>query len=55
VASNVEVIQAQTAVASASEQYISTLYAHNLAKIALAAALGVAEESAAALIGGSTP
>jgi outer membrane protein TolC len=53
VASNVEVIQAQDAVASASEQYISILYAHNLAKIALASALGVVDESAAAFIGGS--
>ena len=52
VASNVEVIQAQDAVASATEQYISSLYAHNLAKIVLAAARGVAEEFAA-FIGGS--
>jgi outer membrane protein TolC len=55
VASNIEVIQAQDAVASASEQYISILYAHNLAKIALATALGVVDESAAAFIGGSIP
>jgi outer membrane protein TolC len=53
VASNVEVIQAQEAVASATDQYIASLYAHNLAKIALAAGLGVAEESAAAFIRGS--
>ena len=52
VASNVEVIQAQDAVASATEQYISSLYAHNLAKIALAAARGAAEELVAS-IGGS--
>ena len=55
VASNVEVIQAQDAVASAAEQYISSLYAHNLAKIALAAARGDAEELAAAFVGGSRP
>jgi outer membrane protein TolC len=55
VVSNIEVAQSQDAVASASEQQISSLYAHNLAKIALAAALGVAEESAATFIGGSIP
>jgi outer membrane protein TolC len=54
VASNVEVIQAQDAVASATEQYISSLYAHNLAKIALAASRGTAEELVA-FIGGSRP
>ena len=29
---------------SANESYISSLYAHNLAKISLAKAIGVAEE-----------
>ena len=37
VASNLEVTQAQEAVASASEAYISSLYTHNLAKATLAA------------------
>ncbi len=44
VTDNLEVIQAQEAVASANENYISSLYAHNLAKIALARAIGFAEE-----------
>ncbi|MCC7415612.1 MAG: TolC family protein, partial [Acidobacteria bacterium] len=40
VAGNVEVVQAQEAVASATESYISSLYAHNLAKASLAHAIG---------------
>jgi outer membrane protein TolC len=45
VADNVEVIQAQQLLASANENYISSLNAHNQAKIALATALGQAEVS----------
>jgi len=44
VTDNLEVVQAQEALASANESYISSLYAHNLAKISLAKAVGVAEE-----------
>jgi outer membrane protein TolC len=44
VADNLEVVQAQEAVASANESYISSLYAHNLAKVELARAVGIAEE-----------
>ena len=44
VTDNLEVVQAQEAVASANESYISSLYAHNLAKISLAKAVGFAEE-----------
>ncbi len=44
VTDNLEVIQAQQAVASANESYISSLYAHNVAKISLARAIGFAEE-----------
>ncbi|HEX8765612.1 MAG TPA: TolC family protein, partial [Candidatus Acidoferrum sp.] len=44
VTDTVEVVQSQQAVASAHEQYISSLYNFNLAKISLARALGVAEE-----------
>jgi outer membrane protein TolC len=40
----VEVVQSQESVASAHEQYISSLYNLNSAKISLARALGVAEE-----------
>jgi outer membrane protein TolC len=53
VASNIEVVQAQEAVATASDNYISSLYAHNVAKISLARALGVAEAEAGRFLGGS--
>jgi outer membrane protein TolC len=43
VTDTVEVMQSQEAVASAHEQYISSLYSNNLAKISLARALGAAE------------
>lgn len=43
VTDNLEVVQAQEAVASANESYIASLYAHNLSKVALARALGYAE------------
>jgi len=43
VADNLEVVQAQEAVAGAHENYIQSLYAHNLAKIELARAIGDAE------------
>ena len=44
VSDTVEVVQSQELVASAHEQYISSLYSYNFAKISLARALGVAEE-----------
>jgi len=44
VADSVEVVQSQEAVASAHEQYISSLYSFNTAKTSLARALGLAEE-----------
>jgi outer membrane protein TolC len=44
VTDTVEVVQSQEAVASAHEQYISSLYSYNYAKISLARALGAAEE-----------
>jgi len=44
VADNLEVVQAQESVASAQESYIQSLYAHNLAKIELARAIGDAEQ-----------
>jgi outer membrane protein TolC len=52
ITSNVEVIQAQQAVAESSEQYISALYSYNVAKALLARGLGVAEELARQLLGG---
>ena len=44
VASNIEVVQAQDAVASSDLDYITSLFAHNLAKLSVARALGHAEE-----------
>jgi outer membrane protein TolC len=44
VADNLEVVQAQEAVASAHESYIQSLYAHNLSKVELAHAIGDAEQ-----------
>lgn len=44
VTDNLEVVQAQEALASAHESYIDSLYAHNLAKVELARAIGDAEE-----------
>jgi outer membrane protein TolC len=44
VADTVEVVQSQQAVASAHEQYISSLYSYNYAKISLARVMGMAEE-----------
>jgi outer membrane protein TolC len=43
VTDTVEVVQSQEAVASAHEQFISSLYSYNFAKISLARALGIAE------------
>jgi outer membrane protein TolC len=40
VAGNIEVVQAQETVATSTESYISSLYAHNLAKASLAHAIG---------------
>jgi len=42
VTDTVEVVQAQQALASANDQYITSLYNHSLAKLSLARALGVA-------------
>jgi outer membrane protein TolC len=53
VADNIEVVQAQEAVALANEEYISALYSFNVSKAALARALGVAEEAARQYLGGS--
>ncbi|HKU27310.1 MAG TPA: TolC family protein [Candidatus Sulfotelmatobacter sp.] len=44
VTDNLEVVQAQEAVAAAHESYIESLYAHNLAKVELAYAIGDAEQ-----------
>jgi outer membrane protein TolC len=52
VASNIEVIQAQDAVAIASEQFISAQYGFDLAKAALSRGLGTAEELLRLYLGG---
>lgn len=52
VTDTIEVTQAQEALAAANENYISALFAHNLAKLSLARALGVAEEASKKFLGG---
>ena len=44
VTDNLEVIQAQDTLATANENYIASLYAHNVAKVELARAIGFAEQ-----------
>jgi outer membrane protein TolC len=51
VVSNIEVVQAQEAVALASEQYINAQYNFNLAKAILARSLGSAEDAVKTLLG----
>jgi outer membrane protein TolC len=45
VTNNIEVIQAQEALANANQQFITSLYFHNIAKVLLARAIGAAEQS----------
>ena len=52
VTDNIEVVQAQDALAIATDSYIASLYSHNLAKISLARAIGVAESGFARIRGG---
>jgi outer membrane protein TolC len=54
VTDNLEVVQAQESVASAHESYIQSLYAHNLAKIELARAIGDAEQGVERYLKGQT-
>ncbi len=51
VADTIEVIQAQESVAGADQDYIASLYAHNLAKASLARALGRADQNIAQFLG----
>jgi outer membrane protein TolC len=51
VATNLDVVQAQESVASANQSHIASLYAYNVAKISLAQAIGVAEQSALEYLG----
>lgn len=52
VSDNLAVSQAQQAVAQADEQYVDSLYRHNIAKLSLARALGVAQTSYKDYVGG---
>jgi outer membrane protein TolC len=52
VTDNVEVVQAQDALAIANDAYIASLYSYNLAKISLARATGVAESRYSEYLGG---
>jgi outer membrane protein TolC len=52
VTDNIEVVQAQDALAIATDSYIASLYSHNLAKISLARATGVAESRFAEYVEG---
>ncbi|HKD81078.1 MAG TPA: TolC family protein [Candidatus Angelobacter sp.] len=51
VTNNLEVVQAQQAVAAANQAYIASLYSYNAAKISLAQAIGVAEQSGLEYLG----
>ncbi|HEY2497665.1 MAG TPA: TolC family protein [Candidatus Angelobacter sp.] len=53
VTNNLEIIQAQQDVAAASENYISSLFAHNLAKLTLLRALGSAQKDVTRYLGGN--
>jgi outer membrane protein TolC len=52
VTDSVEVVQAEQALASANDQYITSLYNHNFAKLSLARALGMARTSYQQYLGG---
>ena len=52
VTDTVEVVQAEQALASANDQYITSLYNHSLAKLSLARALGIARTNYDQYLGG---
>jgi outer membrane protein TolC len=52
VSDNLSVVQAQASVAQANEQYVSSLYQHNMAKLSLARAMGVAQQDYSHYLGG---
>ncbi|MFB3813252.1 MAG: TolC family protein [Terriglobales bacterium] len=52
VTNNLEVVQAQAALAVTNENYIASLLAHNLAKLELAGSLGIAETAVRTYLGG---
>jgi outer membrane protein TolC len=52
VTDSVEVVQAQQSLATANDQYITSLYNHNFAKLSLARALGLARTNYNQYLGG---
>ena len=54
VTNNVEVIQAQQQLASANDQFITSLYAHNIAKVLLARSIGNAEQMVKQYLSGNS-
>jgi outer membrane protein TolC len=52
VADNIEVVQAQEALAGANQDLVGSLYAHNLGKVSLARAVGGAETALKQFLGG---
>ena len=52
VTDNLEVVQAQGSLVNAQNQYVSSLYIHNLAKLTLARVVGEARQNAATYLGG---
>src|SRR5262249_15529857 len=52
VTNNLELLQAQQGVAAARENYISSLFAHNLAKLVLLRAMGNLQQDAIRRLGG---
>lgn len=53
VTDSVEVVQAQQALANANDQYITSLYYHNLAKLSLARSIGLARPKYNEFLGGN--
>jgi outer membrane protein TolC len=53
VTNNLEIIEAQQDVAAAKENYISSLFAHNLAKLSLLRAMGSAQKDVNKYLGGN--
>jgi outer membrane protein TolC len=51
VTTNLEVVEAQESIARANQSYISSVYTYNAAKVALAQAIGTAEQSALSYLG----
>jgi outer membrane protein TolC len=52
VADTIEVVQAEESLAAANDNYINSVFAHNLAKLSLARAVGVAEKATMQFLGG---